>query len=717
MTSRHDATVPPTRSPSARSPKPNPPNCRQPNSRQPTTADPTTADPTTADPARAEAPAAEAPKAGARWRRLPTPALIAALTALVGLVDVVIAISHRPTRWTWIGRMIPGLVTDAATGTSVGAGLLLIGLAHGLRRRKRRAWRAAVILSGAAMLLDLARGFVVAAAVLDAIPFAVLLATRRRFHAAGDPRTRRRALGALAALAVADLTIGLSLIRFRHGRGDLRAQLAHVLAGLVGVSGPVHFGPRDGDLVGSVLLALGAVTVGVTGYLALRPARPVNVLTEDDGTRLRALLARHGRRDPLGYAALRQDNSVLWSPSGKAAITYRVVGGVALACGDPLGDPEAWPGAIGPFLELAAAHAWVPAAVGCGPEGGRVWQRAGLRVLELGDQAVVHTAQFRLDDPCARDLRQTVTRFEHAGHTARIDRVGELSDDERTALAERATGRRTRAGAGGHPAALGRVVALADPDCVVVRAFHHDQLCGLLTLVPWGRDGLSLDMIHRERTVAGGLTEFMLVALLRDARRLGIARVSLTFTAFRTALARGERLGASPALRLWRRVLLGASRWFQIESLYRFNARFAPDWQPRYVCWPDARDLPRVLVAAMRAEVLVPRPTLLPCRPRWRADSPATAGHATDETEPAADPDETEKTAEDMSSSGDSAEAGRRERAPGSSGGSADGHREPSSGRDSRARSRGARGAQSRERPPRNSAVRSRVSSSPKQTP
>ncbi|MCK9923059.1 phosphatidylglycerol lysyltransferase domain-containing protein [Frankia sp. AgPm24] len=610
---------------------------------------------------------APAPTAGSRWRRLPTPALIAALTALVGLVDVVTAISHRPTRWTWIGRMIPGLVTDAAAGTSVGAGLLLIGLAHGLRRRKRRAWRAAVILSGAAVLLDLARGFAVAAAALDAIPFAVLLATRARFHAAGDPRTRWRALGALAALAAADLTIGLSLISFRHGEGALADRLTHVLAGLVGVSGPVRFGPRDADLVGAVLLALGAVTVGVTGYLALRPARPVARLTEQDDTGLRALLARHGGRDPLGYTALRRDNSVLWSASGKAAITYRVVSGVALVCGDPLGDPEAWPGAIGPFLELAAAHAWVPAVVGCGPDAGRAWQRAGLRVLELGDQAIVRTAQFRLDDPPLHPLRQTVAAFEGAAHTARIDRIGDLREDERGALVER--------------------TAAADPDGVVVRAYHHDQLCGLLTFAPWGRDGLALDRIHRERTVAGGLTEFMLVALLRDAPRLGVSRVSLTFTAFRTALARGERLGASPALKVWRRVLLGASRWFQIESLYRFNARFAPDWQPRYVCWPVTLDLPRVLLAAMRAEVLVSRPTLLPCRPRWRTDDPVPTGDVTVSADP--------PPAAPVGRPG----LARREGRPGVLG---------RDGRD---------GRQTRERPPRNSAVRSKVSSSPKQTP
>ncbi len=81
-------------------------------------------------------------------------------------------------------------------------------------------------------------------------------------------------------------------------------------------------------------------------FAAFRSRRAVDPISEEDEERLRALLARQGDRDSLGYFALRREKSVIWSPTGKAAVTYRVVGGVSLASGDPIGDPEAWPGAI-----------------------------------------------------------------------------------------------------------------------------------------------------------------------------------------------------------------------------------------------------------------------------------------------------------------------------------------------------------------------------------
>ena len=76
----------------------------------------------------------------------------------------------------------------------------------------------------------------------------------------------------------------------------------------------------------------------------------------------------------------------------------------------------------------------------------------------------------------------------------------------------------------------------------------------------------------------------------------------------RSALERGERIGAGPIARAWRSVLVWASRWWQIETLYRFNAKFQPTWEPRFLCFPSARELPRIAVAALEAEAFLVRP-------------------------------------------------------------------------------------------------------------
>ncbi|GAA3418499.1 phosphatidylglycerol lysyltransferase domain-containing protein [Streptosporangium vulgare] len=56
-----------------------------------------------------------------------------------------------------------------------------------------------------------------------------------------------------------------------------------------------------------------------------------------------------------------------------------------------------------------------------------------------------------------------------------------------------------------------------------------------------------------------------------------MSMVSLNFAMFAQPRSPGASgWGAGPILRAWYGVLVFLSRWFQIESLYRFNAKFQP---------------------------------------------------------------------------------------------------------------------------------------------
>ncbi|MXD28405.1 DUF2156 domain-containing protein, partial [Escherichia coli] len=76
-------------------------------------------------------------------------------------------------------------------------------------------------------------------------------------------------------------------------------------------------------------------------------------------------------------------------------------------------------------------------------------------------------------------------------------------------------------------------------------------------------DGFSLDVMRRSPAADNGVTELMVTGLMTAGRELGIRRVSLNFAVFRSAFEEGARIGAGPVLRLWRRLLLVASRWWQ----------------------------------------------------------------------------------------------------------------------------------------------------------
>ncbi|ALV39389.1 hypothetical protein AS200_44725 (plasmid) [Streptomyces sp. CdTB01] len=574
------------------------------------------------------------------------PALVGTACALIGLLDITAAISprFRHTRMHALTEAMPGALEPVTAALAICAGVLLLLLAHGLRRRKRRAWTAAVVSLPAGALAQLLYRHSLLGALLSLILCALLLRHRGEFAALPDPRSRWRALAAFLLLGTLSVTLGLAVVDAHPGqvigRPGVADRLRHALFGLVGLEGPVDYTGRASWTVGYSLGALGLLTAATTLYLALRPEQPAARLSRDDEIRLRQLLQQHGDRDSLGHFALRRDKSVLFSPSGKAAVCYRVVGGVMLATGDPLGDSEAWPGAIERFMEQARLHAWTPAVMGCSETGAQVWTReTGLDALELGDEAIVHVADFTLSGRAMRNVRQMVKRIERGGHRTRVRRAADLCPEEMERIRRAAANWRGTDTERGFSMALGRIGDPADADCVIATAHRnadqgnetgpHGDLTAVLHFVPWGTDGMSLELMRRDRSAAPGLNELLIVAALQAAPGLGVQRVSLNFAMFRSALARGERLGAGPVLRGWCRLLVFLSRWFQIESLYKFNAKFQPRWEPRFLIFPSSRDLPRIAFAAMRAEGFLPplirRPFVrTTARPRTR---PYLQGH------------------------------------------------------------------------------------------
>ena len=208
-----------------------------------------------------------------------------------------------------------------------------------------------------------------------------------------------------------------------------------------------------------------------------------------------------------------------------------------------------------------------------------------------------------------RVVRQAVSRCTRAGYTVSFHRSEELGDDTWRELRALADDWRDGPVERGFSMALGRFGDPRDNRSMVVLARDGDgAVKGILNFAPWGTEGLSLDLMRRDRETENGLIEHMVVALIDGCPELGIRRISLNFAVFRSVFARGERLGAGPVQRATHSVLLWASRFWQIESLYRANAKYHPEWVPRYLCFRSSGDLARVGMAALRAEAFIVAP-------------------------------------------------------------------------------------------------------------
>ncbi|GII76036.1 hypothetical protein Sru01_10180 [Sphaerisporangium rufum] len=593
-----------------------------------------------------------AARAGAEGRlRAGLPRLLSVCLTAAAAYSAAIAVLPPLRRWLATAtEVIESAVFPVEP--NLGYAVFLAILAGALARHKRAAYwvitaifgllvvgNLAVVLSST-LMPDLVDEFamtpqVVASEfnlVLSAVAFGVLAAARDEFSAPTRRASFRTALLTLVTLLAVSFGIGWALVGLFPGTlrpaDHLPWALERALGGVVDLD-PYRAGHPPG-WVNFLIGLISAVAVLVAFAVLFRSQRARAELPAAAEERVRALLAAYGAHDSLGYFATRRDRAVVFSPSGKAAVSYRVVAGVCLAAGDPVGDVEAWGHAIRAFLEEARRYGWIPAAIGSGEAAAHAYARAGLRVLELGDEAVIDVAEFTLDGREMRGVRQAVNRVRRAGYTLRIRRHAEVPDEDMRHVVERATAWRGAADERGFSMALGRLGDPADGACVLVEARDAGgRLDALLSFVPWGEDGLSLDLMRRDRDSDNGLVEFMVAGLVGEAGRLGVRRISLNFAMFRSVFEQGARLGAGPVLRLWRCTLVFLSRWWQLESLYRANAKYRPRWVPRFVAFDDARALPRVGLASAIAEGFlgVPGPPAPFRRPAVAAPlPPAPAG-------------------------------------------------------------------------------------------
>ncbi|UNM12699.1 bifunctional lysylphosphatidylglycerol synthetase/lysine--tRNA ligase LysX [Streptomyces formicae] len=569
--------------------------------------------------------------------------------ALLGVFCAVIALIAPLRRLLLpVALFLDRVAVPVSANLAYAVFLLLLAAAVGAR--KKAAWWLVVTYLALIVVTDI---LVIASArdwggipslVVCLLALAVLVVARREFYAATRRGSLRRALLVLVLGLAAGVLAGWGLVELFPGSLDPEERLLwsanRVFGGLV--SG-AQFDGSPPRVLFFLLGLFGAVALLTSAATLFRSQRMESALHGDEEPRIRALLGAYGSQDSLGYFATRRDKAVVFSPSGKAAVTYRVEAGVALASGDPVGDKEAWTPAIDTWLDVARRYAWAPAVMGASEDGARAYARSGLGAIQLGDEAILYVDRFDLDGRDMRVTRQAAHRVRRLGATTRIRRHSALSDAEMRRIIHRADAWRDTETERGFSMALDRLGDSGDGDCLLVEAFLPEpgpdpglspgrgsgpgdadgdgegRLVALLSFVPWGRDGISLDVMRRDRDNApNGIMEFMVAELCAEAPRLGVRRISLNFAVFRSAFEEGARIGAGPVLRLWRRLLLFFSKWWQLEALYRSNVKYQPAWYPRFLCYGDAGALARIGLASAIAEGFVSVPTLGRLRGRGR---------------------------------------------------------------------------------------------------
>jgi lysyl-tRNA synthetase class 2 len=541
------------------------------------------------------------------------PKWIGRLAYLIGILDITSNI-FRPIklRTHKLHLYVPLFVHSTAFATAFLTSAITIILARGLGRRKRRAWTMSLVILIISLIANGLRFNHQPYEQIGSLLLIILLVIyRKEFYAKSDPTTKLRPIYGFIFTFIVLSFAGILILYFRHGSDigvpSFKKVIITVLEGFIGITGPVHFrSERVSDAVGITLGTFGIFLIVVPLFLFFRRVAPTARMSLDELEQVKKLIRHDQEQDSLGYFATRLDKNIIWATNQKAGIAYRVQSGVMLASGDPFGEFSLWAEAIENFLEIAKEHAWTPAVMGCSDHGGQIWvEKAEMLAIDIGDEAIINVGNFTLEGRLMSNVRQMVNRIRRKGYSTYTSRWSDLDPKNQQELRGLALKWRYGAPERGFSMSMDRLGSELDEDTFITVAELDGVTKGLLYFVPWTSNRLSLDRMQRERGTDPGVNELMIVNTVEYAREHGISHLSLNFAAFRSLFERAEKISAGPLVRTSRNLIRFSSNFFQVESLYRFNAKFQPEWETRYVLYPKTSDLLAVGWAALRAEKFI----------------------------------------------------------------------------------------------------------------
>ena len=533
-----------------------------------------------------------------------------------GIIDLLDAITP-PLRGRLhvVLQFLPLRASEAAGALIAMAGLALVALGRGILRGQRRAWRVAVVLLSVTIVLHLIAGAdfeesLVALAVL------VLLVTHRRyFQAASDWSSLRSAFIALGVgvvtitlLTTASIELFIRIGRHHHTHIPWWTAMWAVSERLVGIQ-TIALPHRADRFLAPALLAIGLSLVAIALFLFTRPVVDRR-LSSGRAAEIRArdIVRRHGV-STLDYFALRSDKK--WFFHRDSVVAYAVYGGVCLISPDPIGPRNEREQAWAAFRRFADSHGWVTAVMGAGEDWLPIYRDSGMHHIYLGDEAVVKVQSFTLAGRTMKGLRQAHNRIKKYGYTVSFHDPSRLDPTLAAELTKLMGLSRQGEHERGFSMMLGRVFDPRDTGLLLTVVRGPDgAAAAMCQFVPApGIHGYSLDLMRRDPADhPNGLLDFALCSTIEYLRPRGCEGLSLNFAALRSTLSGDKGDGTVQRAERW--FLKRLSNFAQIESLWRFNAKYEPEWLPRYVVFDTAEHLVPVTMAIVRAESLWEIPVL-----------------------------------------------------------------------------------------------------------
>jgi len=497
-----------------------------------------------------------------------TPVFVAVITFVAGIMLVVSGATPSFThRLAALSNYVPLWVVEASHFLGSLTGVLLLFVARGLLHRLDGAWFMAVVLSIASLGLSLAKGLAYGEIGVFSVLILLLIMTRRQFHRPATLMDQAFTAGWFVAVAIIVASSfwilhfafeGLHYSRDLLWQFEFDAQAPRAARATVGVA------------ILALSLALLQLLRPPKGFAAAPSAA--------DLARAQAILRT--QNDSAGYLALMGDKSLMFSGSGQAFLMFARRGRSWIALFDPVGPRAEATELIWRFVELAASHGGRAAFYQIRPETLPLYLDAGLKIMKLGEEAVVKLDSFNLSGPKQAKLRYALSRGERDGLSVTLyppEQVNPLLPVLEIISTDWLKARRVAER--GFSVASFKASFIAT-QWVALLQQHNRPVAFVTVMTTETRQRATLGLMRHVSEASPYAMEFLFGRVLLAFKEAGFHELSL-------GMAPLSGIEAAPLSSRWHRLgaLLHRHGGFiyNFQGLRLFKSKFSPVWEPRYL--------------------------------------------------------------------------------------------------------------------------------------
>ncbi len=523
-------------------------------------------------------------------------------------------ITKPPGVISWMEQWMPLGVSDKSRVLLLVAGLSLLVLARGLRRRKRAAWWLGVALLGGSVVLHLSRAFDWHHALAAFVLLVPLVRWRREFSARSDRPSIGIAWKVALGLLLALFTYGTISLHEYSRRGAYGADgltwkecaQASVAGVFAQKSVADHQGSREARSFLRTLRVGGLLSGLVVLVLLLRPVVLREEINEEDRSRAKKVIAAQGN-DPMDYFALLNDKSYYFNEDSTGCVAYALWRNFAVALADPICAPEQRAGMISGFVKFCTQQDWEPLFY-CSHVSQRAnYEAQGLVTLKVGEDARLDVNEFKLAGGKFQNLRTARNKAQKAGLTFQWYDAQPQPDHGLEAQLQLLSSEWLKRKHGGEMTFdLGQfsIPTIREHGVAIVRN-PEGRMEAFATWWPYAQgQGRTLD-IMRAREEVRDVMDFLIVEAMDHFKAQGVTEISLGNAPLANVDTDTEGHDPTRQERAVNFLFENFDRFYGYKRLFNFKNKYQPNWQGRYLAYRPR--VPLALVGLAIAGVHLPR--------------------------------------------------------------------------------------------------------------